>query len=308
MQKRKLHILVQSPWRVCLALLFLLAVPLNQIEAAAPPAPMVRIGFTSTMFNDANENDAKASMKAWGQTLARQHGVPADPEPLLFKNSKEVLTALQNKTVDMVAVSILEYETLQQELALEHIFLSVHNRQVSEEYLLVVHRDGGVKSLGDLAGRHVLLQHHIRLCLAPLWLDKLLVERGFAPIDSFADRVTCKSRLSQVLLPVFFKQADACVVSRRGLETIAELNPQIGRELMVLESSSKMIPALFAFRRDFAPPYMESLLEALRKLHETIDGHQVLLVFQCEKIAEESRPVLSPSLELISSYSQFMKN
>ncbi len=92
------------------------------------------------------------------------------------------------------------------------------------------------------------------------------------------------------------------MISRRGLETITELNPQIGQQLKVLESSEKMVPATFAFRHDYSPPFKEALLGGLRKLHETAEGRQVLLVFQCDELTERSQPVLSSALELISSY------
>ena len=39
-----------------------------------------RIGVSSATFTEVNENDAKAGMKVWAQTLLRERGLPVEPE------------------------------------------------------------------------------------------------------------------------------------------------------------------------------------------------------------------------------------
>ena len=41
-----------------------------------------RFGFSSTTFSDVNENDAKAALKVWTQTLAKERGLSVDSEPI----------------------------------------------------------------------------------------------------------------------------------------------------------------------------------------------------------------------------------
>lgn len=295
-------------WPTGLAALLLVMLVQSTGQAAGPSVVPFRIGFTRQMFTEVNESDARAAIKVWGQTVAKDRGIAAAPEPLLFNDEEEMLNALQNKAVDVVAVSTLEYELLQRKTTFGPLFFTVHDNELSEEYLLLAHRDGPVQSLADLAGRDIQFHDNLRLCLAPLWLDSLLIENGQKPSESLAGRITKKANLSKVLLPVFFRQVDACVVSRSGFDTITELNPQLGRHLVVIASSSAVVPAVFAFRSDYAPPYKEALLDGIRNLHGTAAGRQVLMVFNGNKIEEHPKSFLSSALQLIASHSQMMKD
>ncbi|TVQ96615.1 MAG: hypothetical protein EA399_15470 [Desulfovibrionales bacterium] len=258
-----------------------------------------RIGFTSNMFNEVNENDARAALTVWGETIARGQDLPIEPGVVVSQNVQDMLADLQDGRFDLVAVTTIEYVYLRDEMEFAPIFLTYTGGETAEEYVVLAHRDGPLKTLSDLAGRNVRLQQGFRASLAPLWLDTLLVQEGLAPLARLAGEVTTLHDLSQVLLPVFFHQADACLVTRHGFETMAELNPQIGTQLRVLASSERMVPNLVAFRHDYAPPYLEQLLGSIRKLHETPAGRQVLLVFNSERSAEYPESALDSALELI---------
>ena len=55
------------------------------------------------MFTDVNENDAKAAVKAWAQTIARERGIETDPDPSIITGLSALTAALRNKQVDMFA-------------------------------------------------------------------------------------------------------------------------------------------------------------------------------------------------------------
>ena len=57
---------------------------------------------------------------------------------------------------------------------------------------------------------------------------------------------------SQAILPVFFKQAEAALVTRATFDTAVELNPQLGAALRTLSRSPQLIPAVAAVRPAWA--------------------------------------------------------
>jgi ABC-type phosphate/phosphonate transport system substrate-binding protein len=284
----------------------LLLASVDMSFAQEPGIQPFRIGFSGSMFTEVNENDAKAAMRVWGQTVARNRGIPVEPDVAIFKDIQAMLNSLMNKELDAAAVSIIEYSMLRQKVDFAPIFLTHHNREYAEEYLLMVHRNGPVQRLEDLEGRHIQIHTHLRACLAPLWLDTLLVENGFKPAEAFAGKITRTNRLSKTLLPVFFRQVDACVVTRRGFETMAELNPQLGNQLTIIFSSEQMVPAVFAFRHDYEPPYMTALLDGILDLHKTPAGQQVLMIFKSDKIEKHPEASLSIALELIATHKRLV--
>ena len=285
-------------------LIFFLAVCalLSRSGAAQPPSPPFRIAFTSSMFADVNENDVRAAVKVWGELIAREQNVPTDPDPIIFKNLDATLRSLRGKEVDAVGATMTEYNLLRRNVPFDPIFLTYNAGRITEQYVLLAHREGAVKTLGDLRGRSLRLHTNPRACLAPLWLDTLLVRQGHPMAARFTDKIYQDSKLSKVVLPVFFRQADACVVTRSGFVTMSELNPQLPRQLAVLAESPEMVPAVFAFRADYRPVFKDRIISGVNGLKRTPAGRQVLTIFHSEDIEEHPASRLDTALELIATH------
>lgn len=272
--------------------------------AAEPEDRSFRVGFSHVMFTDVNENDAKAAVEAWGQTIAKQLGIPTDPEPLIFPNTPALLQALQAKSVDAVGITMLEYVALSREVSLAPLFVTYNSGRCREQYLLLVHRDSKLEHLSDLRGKNLVFHSNSRTCMVPPWLDTLLVNAENKPAAEWLGKITQSPKLSHVVLPVFFHQIDACVATRAEFETMCELNPQIGQQLKILARSPEMVASLLCFRADYAPAFKEQLLAGLRDLHKTPAGLQILTVFQSEKIEDQPVSCVDSALTLLAQQAQ----
>ena len=259
-----------------------------------------RVGFSHTLFSDVNENDAKAAVKAWGQSIAKERGIPTAPEPQIFRNTPEVLQALKNKAVDAVAISAIEYAAVNGEVPLAPIFVTYNTGRTREQYLLLVHRNSKLENIRDLQGKTLVFHQAARDCLAPPWLDTQLLQAGAKPYAEWLGNVSFSPKISQAVLPVFFHKSDACVVTRTAFETMCELNPQLGQQLKIVATSPEVVATIFCFRADYAPVFKEKLLAGLRNLHKTPSGLQVLTIFQSEKIEDQPAVCMASALELLA--------
>ena len=52
-----------------------------------------RLAFTSSMFSEVNEADARAAMKVWIMTVARERNIAVDSEPHIFPNLDDLTPA-----------------------------------------------------------------------------------------------------------------------------------------------------------------------------------------------------------------------
>ena len=85
---------MQRRWSTfIIALATLLVICWDKLPAAAgsPSTPDAsgrpfRMAFSSNMFTEVNENDAKASMKLWMKTVAQARQVPLDPDPTIYSD------------------------------------------------------------------------------------------------------------------------------------------------------------------------------------------------------------------------------
>lgn len=287
-----------------LPILLWITLLLSVSHAADPTTAPFRIGFSSSMFTDVNENDARASVKAWGQTVAREQGIPTDPEPMILKDPAALLQALRSHRVDVVGITMLDFGALRHEVRFGPVFVNYNSGRTTEEYVLLASRDSRIETVSDLRGRHVAFHTNPRLCLAPLWLDTLLVQKGFPPSAGFLGGITQNSKLARVVLPVFFHQCDACVVTRSGFNTMNELNPQVGKQLKIIATSTDMVPCAFAFRADYDSPLKEQVFAGIRDLHKTPAGQQILTIFHSEKIEDQPAACLDSALELMATYTR----
>ena len=264
-------------------------------------AAQFRLGFSSATFTDVNENDAKAGIKVWAQTLLRARGLPVDPEPVILKDPEAIAQALRSGRIDAITLNTDESWKLGKDLLAGPFIGGLNDGRITEEYVLLVHQDSPIERIAELRGRSLTLFQNSRLCLAPFWLDTVLIQGGFPRATEFC-RVTRNSKLSKVVLPMFFRQADACLVTRRGFKTVSELNPQVGQRLKVLATSPELVPTGFCFRRDYTGPLKDTIVAELARIKDSPSGAQFLTLFQSGSLAAHPLSCLDSAFELLETH------
>ncbi|HMP72889.1 MAG TPA: PhnD/SsuA/transferrin family substrate-binding protein [Kiritimatiellia bacterium] len=259
----------------------------------------LRVGFSSTLFSDVNENDAKASVRAWGQAFAAERNIDVNPDAVIYKGVAAMQAALEAGSVDLLSLLTGEVEQLSDEVALNPIFVALVNGRSHEEVLLLVHEDSGIGDVEGLQGRSLLIYENPRASFAVPWMDGVLGDRGLPPLFSWVGRHKSTTRVSGVVLPVFFRQADACLVTRNAFETMVELNPQLGRSLKVVATSPEVVPVVLGVRAGYSPLMRGEVLEALAELHQSAVGQQVLTIFRSEQLVEYPPSVMESAFEIL---------
>ncbi len=290
-------------WTCLIVLLLLISVPMR-VRGADAPEPNhlepIRFAFSSQMFTDVKENDAKASVKAWALAIARERQVPMSTEPIVLAGTAQLKQALYDATIDGAAVTTEEYLGLDLELQSTNLFMSFIGGQFTEEYLLLVNANSLITNLDGLHNRKIILFENPRASLAPLWLEVILLQNHLGVPAGFFGQVLKAQKLVKVVLPVFFHQQDACLVTRRGFDTMCELNPQVRMQLRILATSPKLVPAVGFIRRTYVSPLRAAMLAALKGLEQTAAGTQVLTLFQSDQLQEAPATLLDSARDLLA--------
>ena len=130
-----------------------------------------------------------------------------------------------------------------------------------------------------------------------MWVDGLLASEELPAKEQHFGSITEKENSTEALLPVFFKQSGACVVTRGCFETMKELTPQIGRDLVVLAESPHYISTVICLRRGCDPELGTKMRSVLSFLHEDLVGKQILMILGIK----EFQPYKSDSIESVRS-------
>ncbi len=272
------------------------------LVAAAKPPDLFRLGFCSSMLAGVNDNDARASLRALSSVVSRERGIKADPEPVLLSGADALAEALVSAEVDAVATTVDEYWASAGRVRFDRFLMGTHNGDPAERYVLLVRRDTGFAEPTALRGHSLALHSAPRMRLGYLWLEVVLARADALPVTDFFSRLDRTPKLSKAVLDVFFKRIDACLVTQRAFAAVAEMNPQVGKELAPIATSPDLVPSFFGFRSGMDPAFLEKVVRELGSVHHTPAGKQAITIFQVGDLGEFGAEALAPALALLDEY------
>lgn len=274
----------------------------EEVPSAPAGRSLIRIGIAPGTWWGVNPNDAQAAISAWAKTILRQRRIEVDVETRMFDTEETMRDALKAGEIDAVSMLAGQLLELAPELQPEEVFLGTKNHSFTEQYKLLVHRAGGITNVGGVAGRKLVIHASARTSLAPQWIDTLLARNSLRPADEIVGNLTKITSPSKAVLQVFFRQAEACLVTSNVLELACELNPQLRRDLKVLAVSPEVVPSVFFFRAGYNSTARDLLEPAILALHETAAGLQVLTVFQSDGMVKRPLACLEGTRQLLAEY------
>jgi ABC-type phosphate/phosphonate transport system substrate-binding protein len=279
------------------------------VQAADPnPLPAVVpmesfcMALSARLFADINQNDGRAAVKTWTTVAVRDAGLALQPESLVLANAGDMIAGLTNGRVDAAVMPTDVFLAVQQQAEITDLFASESQAQGGEEYLLLVHRDSGITNLAGLRNRTLLLYDGPSGGLMEPWIDVTLADAGLPRHRKHFKTVASKSKLSSLVLPVFFRTANACIVTRRAFNTLVELNPQLGEQLVPLAASEQLVLVVGCFNARCPAEVRRRLLESIVHLDQTTVGQQVLTVFRSDRMARLPETTLTSARRLMDRY------
>lgn len=269
-------------------------------EAEAP----IALGFLEGIL-EGSLNEAKASVRAWVETMAGERNLRVKAEVLAYEDADRLRAAIRGGEVDMVILDAKTYLESPPDLPFDLSFVPVRAGRPGEQYLLLVHRESGIDRVGQLRGRSIVIQSGGDAnYLAKDWLASLLRPERLPGSGAYFGTIKDVRKVSQAALPVFFRQSDACIVNRAAFETLAELNPQLGAQLRVLGASPEFVGSVIGFRRSCRSRVREELDRIVPDLHLRPQGQQILTVFRVEKLVPFEPRHLDTARDLLLSLAE----
>jgi phosphonate transport system substrate-binding protein len=239
---------------------------------------------TGVLEADVNPDDALAAAKIWAATLGETLGSWMQSDARIYHDISALAAAVKKGEVDILAVSTEEYLSIGDGLRAEPVFTYLQSGQIELEYIIIARQDQGFKTPGDLRGKKVSITKGGRSSMAQLWLDALLFDEKLPPKESFFREIKEVPKASQAILPVFFKQNAAGIVTKSAFEAAVTLNPQIGQQVKIIATSPKLVPMVTCFSTLIRPERRQLFLEQAFKLHESPKGLQNFTVFKIDRL------------------------
>ena len=287
--------------RRCLLLMVAAAVA-SRGRSAETQQRILRVAISADTLAGANLSDARAAYKVWIGELTRQlPSTVAQMVPEIFLPSEQLIRGVRQGTIECFGVTTLEFEKVSDLVDPDFLLLQDYLAE-GMEYVLLVHRDSVFKRVADLKGAQLLTHFHRDMVLATAWLGTLLAANNLPQPDRFFGGEKRTDNLNQVVLPVFFRRADAACLARRNWETAVELNPQLGRDLRIVASSPRIVPISIAFRRGCNTEGRKALIDSILKVASFAGGQQIITLYQSRGFIVRPTSVMNATLEMVRQY------
>lgn len=265
-----------------------------------------RVGLSSSTFDSINQNDAKAAIKVWTQTVIKEQNLNETAEAMFFNSFETLSQAYKNNRVD--AVSMSTEDSMRLGLELESVYLPVREDGFLVNYAIIVNRNSVAKELGQLANKKLVTCGGQQMLLARLWFKSVLAEHVPGVDNSRLENLINVESPAKAILQIFFGQSDAAVITTGAFELACELNPQLRKDLLILSVSPPFITSFFIFRANWQSPSKERMISAILALQTTPGGRQVLNVFGSSGMEKHPGAILDGTRQFLIKNEHLIQN
>jgi ABC-type phosphate/phosphonate transport system substrate-binding protein len=296
-----------SRWSLTLTAIFILVAVLMMEHTWAEETrypDVLRVGYSSKLFADVDIRDVQVAMDMWAKELNRIAGVNTFPKSVIFTDILSMVEAVKNHKVDVLSLSAIDYLSIKDKVPLEPTFVASNGLEKRQERVLLVRKDRGVTKIGQLKGRTLAVLSRSRDEASLMWLDVVLAREGIHEREKFFSTIREANKSSQAILPVFFRQVDAAIVSRSSFETMTALNPQIGQEISVLASSKNLLGTISCVHKDLDSGLKKLIIEKAPRLHEKTGTKQMFTLLQTDRIVLFQPSYLDSLADLLREHNE----
>jgi len=284
-------------------IMLMVVLQLSDLKSQSPDDDIgyFQVGFSTNVFRGVYLKDATAAAKVLTEFFLKKYKrdyLEVKPHEV-FSNIDELKKIIKEQEFEVLVMHPSEYIEVKDMDMLEPIASSWRDGSPYDSYRLLVHKDSNIKDFNDLKGKTVLICS-LEGNKAELWLDYVLKKKKLSSKEKYFSGLQFIDKPLSTILPVFFKKEDACIVDQSLYNTVTELNPQIGQDLITLEISQPLAIGLVVIRKSISDPQIKAdIKEAFLNLHKYEESKQYLTVFRIGKVIEYSEEYLKSTYTLL---------
>ena len=264
---------------------------------------LIVMGGSSLALRNATKQDAEVAFnsvldEALANTEIKVH-------VSVYETTEEVYTAFDKGEIDGIFGSPLEFMGRMDQLGDESMALNYRENGVKQSFVLIA-RSGNTKpNITDLKGKRLTLAKIQDL--EALYLNTLLLRNKLPEIPEFFSERQDAKNSNVAIMDVFFNKSDATIVRESEYLTAIELNPQIGKKLVVIDKSVPFLPAIGGVRKTFDKQKVIKLMHDLERVSDNKRGSRILTLSQASSVVSIRRDEMRSTIDLKNEYETLRK-
>jgi ABC-type phosphate/phosphonate transport system substrate-binding protein len=297
---------------VIIGLLLLPAIQLAVLGATAiadpherPPLEMRFASVTNTVTG-VNLEDARLAIEMIMKKILIEKYPHYRFKVDFFPDLASATKALAHNSYHSITMTGLDYLSVRRSANLDPLLIASKVDQPVESFLLLTRRGETLETIAQNPRRELIVEQGGSGDMARIWLDVLLRSQNMPESRVFFNMVRQAEKPGRAVLPVFFGQADACVVAESAFAVLKELNPQIGSRLQVLQRSPGFVRVLICATDLMEPRDAGIITKEAVSLDEWPQGQQVLTIIQMKHLFGFEPEYLNATANLFRQYQQMV--
>jgi ABC-type phosphate/phosphonate transport system substrate-binding protein len=244
----------------------------------------ITIGFMRSQLHCGDSRDIAVAIEMWSQqlveTMNEKLGKNYEAKTIVVKTLGELEGILEDGTLDLISLSSFDFFKIKAGI-IDPALVAQSGTLVGEEFLLITHKESQINDVFDLESKNIILPGGFRGDIVEMWLTNMIKKKDCA---RFFSQMKEEEKSSHAVLPVFFQQADACVISRDAFETMAKLNPQLRENLKIVDASDNYLTTLSCVAKKTDESIKNTIIETAVEMHYHPTGKQILSLFKQSQV------------------------
>ena len=247
------------------------------------PRKEIRFAATEGLYPNVSRKDGRMALELLMQKTIVKRNYPYSVKLIFIDPANDLPDAIKRGGYHFVTLSSIDYYRYRETVYLNPIMTPTKISTPTEQLLLLVEKEQVLPTLLQREERSLIIESGTSGDLSKIWLDHLLMDSGFTGSDRFFTKIRRVSKPGRAILPVFFSQADACVVPRHALEVIQELNPQIGRKVKLLHQSKGLIRLMICATDKPSREDIDILIRESTQMEQNPETMQAMTILQMKR-------------------------
>jgi len=280
----------------------------ENIPQSPNPEPLISItaGFDleGVQLAEAGLQDIQAAWEVLYEKIGKESGILAHSR--LYHDISILVKDFNAQELDLVMTTALNYLRMIPEVASNRypdIYGPVAGGQKTHRYLLLVRADSGVSGVAELQGKVLIMKNSDKT--GTFYLNTLLLRHGQTESERFFRSIQEVDTFSQAVLAVFFKKGGACLTTQSAFEVMVELNPQVGKQLSILDSSPLFANPVLFFHKRLAQDTKDLIIETLLNFETSVLGQQFLMLHRIDSLIPFEPSDLDSLRALLQEYETY---